>query len=176
MKQLKNLEDIKAIVIPTCDIFDSENLEDFNRAKTAIEFVNKNNLPKKCIIAGFGNPICSPQILSGSLKNHKPLYNYLKEKTDWIIGIETNSNNSIENLLYTFPNEIKGKYAIVSFPLHLKRFNRILNDAKKSGVISEELDLVYVPTKQNPKWIFYETLSTLKYFLVGKNKYFNNSV
>jgi len=49
IKKLENLTDIKAIVIPTGD--DKEDLE---RTKTAINFVNKNNLPKRCIIAGLG--------------------------------------------------------------------------------------------------------------------------
>ena len=78
---------------------------------------------------------------------HKKLYDYLMDNTDWKIGVEINSLNSIENILYTFPKGTEGKYAIVSFPLHLKRFERIINDGKISGKISKDLEIVYVPTK-----------------------------
>jgi hypothetical protein len=156
---MKNLEEIKAIVIPTCDSFDPDGIEDFNRANTAIDFVNKNNLPKRCIIAGLGV--------------HKDLHNYLLENTDWKIGVDINSLNSIENILQVFPKEVEGEYALVSFPLHLKRFRKIINDAKKADLVSKNLEVFYVPTTQHPKWFFYEFLSNIKYHLKGKRKYFN---
>ncbi len=175
---MANLEnEIKSIVIPTCDSFDFANSEDFNRASTAIKFAKENNLPKRCIIVGAGQnsdfSLGYKNQEKAKIDFHKELYNYLKENTDWMIGIDTKSVNSIENILYTFPREIQGKYALVSFPLHIKRFKKIIKDAKKAGKVSENLEIVYVPTSQNPKWFFYEVLSNLKYHLYGKQKYFS---
>jgi hypothetical protein len=155
-----NLEnEIKAIIIPTCDYF-----ENINRAKTAIEFSKKNNLPKKCVIAGLGP--------DKNLKLGYDMYNYLMNETDWMIGIENSSANSIENILNVFPNDTEGKYALVSYPLHLMRFKKIIKDAKKYGKIPKDIDIVYVPTKQNIGWVIYEILSNIKYHLNGKQKYF----
>ncbi len=178
MVKLEDLSNIKAIIIPSCDSFDSLKSEDLNRANTAMKFVEENNLPKRCIIAGLGH---EKSITLGyefkSRKNkigfHRNLYNYLAKNTDWMIGVETNSLNSIENMLYTFPENTEGKYAIVSFPLHLKRFQKIINDAKNAGKISENLKIIGVPTTQHPKWIFYEILSNLKYHTIGKKRYFS---
>ncbi len=175
---MKNLEEIKAIVIPTCDSFDAHKSEDFNRANTAIDFVNKYHLPRRCIIAGLGTDANASErykVNSGKdkLDFHKDLYNYLLENTDWKIGVDINSLNSIENILQVFPKEIEGRYALVSFPLHLKRFEKIVGDAKKAGLVSKNLEVINVPTPQNPKWIFYELLSNIKYYIKGKRKYFS---
>jgi|GEM_PF-5634325 hypothetical protein len=170
---LKNLEDIKAIVIPTGSLE-----EDIRRSKTAIDFVNKNNLPKRCIIAGLGP---DTNIALGYDKNkndhkldfHKDMYDYLMKNTDWTIGVDVRSLNSIENILETFPKGTEGKYAIVSYPLHIKRIKTIVKDAKRAGKISKNLEFVYIPTKQDLRWVPYEVLSNLKYHSGGKNKYFN---
>jgi hypothetical protein len=55
------------------------------------------------------------------------------------------------------------------------RFKKIVKDAKKAGKISEDLEIVYVPTKQRLGWIPYEFLSNIKYHLKGKQKYFGKS-
>ncbi|MEK6832462.1 MAG: ElyC/SanA/YdcF family protein [Nanoarchaeota archaeon] len=166
---MKSLEDIKAIIIPTCD--DVENIE---RAKTAIEFSKKHNLPKRCVVAGFGPDmnIALENPGKDKLNYHEGLQNYLIHKTDWMICSDIRSLNSIENILEVFPKGIEGKYALVSYPLHLMRFKRIIKDAKKAGKISEDIEIVYIPTKQHPKWIVHEVLSNIKYHLKGKPKYF----
>lgn len=169
---MKNLEDIKAIVIPTCNYFENPR-----RARTAIKFVNKYNLPKKCVIAGSG---LDTNIALGYEKNpgkekldfHKDMYDILMDETDWIVGMDICSLNSIENILEVFPKGVKGKYALVSYPLHLMRFRKIIKDAKKSGKISEDINIKYVSTKQHIKWIPYEILSNIKYHFKGKPKYF----
>jgi hypothetical protein len=173
MKNPENLSDIKAIIIPTCNDF-----ENIKRANAAIKFVKENNLPKRCIIAGLGPDTNIANGFGNYSKKkefnfHKELYNYLINNTDWMIGAEINSLNSIENILYSFPENTEGKYALVSFPLHLKRFKKIINDAKTSGKISKNLEIVCVPTSQNTKWIPHEILSNLKYHIKGKKKYFS---
>jgi hypothetical protein len=47
---MRHLENIKAIIIPTCDYL--ENLE---RAKKALEFSRENGLPKRCVLSGLGS-------------------------------------------------------------------------------------------------------------------------
>ncbi len=172
---MKNLENIKAIIVPTCDY-----IENPTRARTAIEFVNKNNLPKKAIIAGLGPDTNLALGYDNNPDNHnivfhKNMYDCLMNETDWMIGIDIRSLNSVENILEVFPDKIEGKYALVSYPLHLMRFKKIERDAKRAGKISENLEIVYVPTKQRLVWIPYEILSNLKYHLKGKKKYFGNS-
>jgi len=172
MKNLDNLKDIKAVIIPTCD--DTENII---RADKAMEIVNKYNLPRKALISGLGP---DTNIALGYEKNpgkekldfHKSMYDYLMEKTDWMLGVDIRSVNSIENILESFPEGTTGKYAIVSYPLHLMRFKKILKDAKASGKVSKDIELVYFPTKQRMKWISHEIPSNLKYHLAGKPKYF----
>ena len=169
---MKNLE-YKAIIIPTCNDF--ENIE---RAKAAIKFSKENNLPKRCVISGLGP---DTNIALGYDKNpgkdkldfHKSMYDYLMSETDWMIGADIRSVNSIENILEVFPKGIEGKYALVSYPLHLMRFKKIVKDAKKAGKISDSVEIVYVPTKQHMHWAIHEVLSNVKYCLKGKRKYFN---
>jgi len=174
MKKQNNLENkIKAIIIPSCNDF-----EDINRAKTAIEYSEKNNLPKKCVVAGLGP---DTNMALGYDKNpgkenfdyHKKLHDYLTNNTDWMVGADCFSLNSVENILNVFPKGIEGKFAIVSYPLHLKRFKKIINDAKKSDKISQDVEIEFVPTKQESKWFFYEFIANLKYHFKGKQKYFS---
>jgi hypothetical protein len=173
---MKNLEgNIKATIIPTCDYF-----ENIARAKTAIKCTKQSNIPKRCIIAGAGP---DTNIALGHETNpdnhkldfHRDMYDYLMKETDWMIGVDILSLNSIENILEVFPKGTEGKYELVSYPLHLMRFKKIIKDAKKAGKISENLEIVYRPTKQRLGWIPYEILSNIKYHLRGKQKYFGKS-
>ena len=169
---MRNLEDIKSIMIPTCDYFENPI-----RARTAIKFVEENNLPKKCTISGLGP---DTNIALGYEENpgkenlifHKDIYDIMMDETDWMVGVDIRSLNSIENILESFPKGMEGKHALVSYPLHLMRFKKIIKDAKKAGKISENLKIVYVPTKQRLGWIPYEILSNIKYHFIGKKKYF----
>lgn len=171
---IKSLDNIKAVIIPTCD-----DIENPMRAAKAKKIIDKYNLPKKCIISGAGPDTnialgYDKNVYGKKLDFHKGLYDDLMNKTDWMIGMDIRSVNSIENILETFPHGTEGKYAIVSYPLHLMRFKRIINDAKKAGKISKNLEFVYIPTKQRLKWIPYEILSNLKYSIKGRKKYFGN--
>ena len=168
-----NLEEEIKIIIPS-----GPGRENIKRAKTAIDFSKNNiNFQKKGVISGLGP---DTNMALGYEKNpgkeklnfHKELYDYVMENTDWMVGIDTQSLNSIENILNVFPKGIKGKFAIVSYPLHLMRFKKIINDAQKSDKISKDIEVTFVPTKQNPKYIIYETLSNIKYHVYGKKKYF----
>jgi len=47
---------------------------------------------------------------------HKNMYDYIMKNTDWAVGIDIRSLNSIENILETFPKGTEGKYAIVFLP------------------------------------------------------------
>lgn len=166
----------KAVIIPTCDYsWDFHNIE---RIKKAIEVVGRYNLPKKCVIAGLG---LDTNIALGYDKNHckenldfhKVPYDYLMQYTDWMIGLDCFSMNSIENILNVFPEGIKGIYPIVSYPSHLRRFKKIIKDAKKAGKISDDIKVIYIPTRKHPERIFYEILANIKYHIKGKQKYFS---
>lgn len=168
-------ENVKSVLIPTCNDF--ENIE---RAKTAIKFVEKNNLPKRYTILGRGP---DTNIALGYEENpgkeklncHIGLYDYMMDETDGMIGIDCVSLNSIENVLQAFPEGMEGKYALVSYPLHLMRFKKIIKDAKKADKISDNVEVIYVSTKQRAKWIVHEVLSNIKYHLKGKRKYFGKT-
>lgn len=172
IKNPENFEDIESTIVPSCD-----GIESIERAKTAIDFVNKYNLPKKGVISGLGP---DTTIALGYDKNpgkeklvfHKGLYDYMMNKTDWMIGIDHRSLNSIENILEVFPKGMTGIHALVSYPLQLKRFQKIIEDAKNSDKISKDINVIYVPTKQRPKWLLYELGANLKYHFKGKQKYF----
>ena len=163
MKKLENLTDIKPPIIPTCNPFENRQ-----RADAAIKFVEKYNLPKKCIISGLGPG-------KGELDfKHKDLYNYMMEK-GFLICLEDTSLNSIENILESFRDGIEGEFPIPSYPLHLMRFKRIVKDAKKAGKISKNVDIIPIPTKQYMRWIPHEIMSNVKYYIKGKRKYFGKS-
>jgi hypothetical protein len=90
------------------------------------------------------------------------LENYVK--FGWgstIFGVDTNSLTSAENLRFTFPNiqADSGKYAIVSYPLHLLRFRFLEKAMKQFGKLSKNVSLEYVPTKKwfeqtRDEWIY----------------------
>lgn len=82
--------------------------------------------------------------------------------TSEIFGVDIKSVNSIENILNTFtkgneefPKRVNGKYAIVSYPLHLKRFEKIFNALQEKGKISNEVELEYIPTKESLREFLY---------------------
>lgn len=153
---MKGLEDkIEAIVIP------SGNPElNLARMKTAIRFNEERRLNAPYIISGIGPDI--NYALAGNPENreldfHPDLYDYMMKNTEGVIGMDVNSLDSEGNIRNTFPLGTTGKYAIVSYPLHLKRFKRILKKAKKEGKVSQDLELTYVPTgKTTPREIMYE--------------------
>ena len=134
--------------------------EDIERAKKAIE-QNKDGLPY--IISGLGPD--TNEAMKNPSKNldyHRELHNYLLKNTKEFIGVDINSTNTIENIIYTFPKGAKGKFRIISYPLHLKRFELIAKYLKEKGKISKELEFEYVPTKQSFKQFIYGTIALMK--------------
>lgn len=152
----------KALVIPSGGI-----KEDLERAQAAINYSKENNLEIPYIISGVGPDI---NIALGYDENktnkkvdfHKELYDFMMNNTKGIIGVDIRSVNSVENILYSFPKGTNGKYAIFSYPLHLKRFEKIISKAKEKDKISKDLEIIYIPTKQNLKQIIYEKLFAKK--------------
>jgi len=155
---MTNIEDkVKAIVIPSGN--PQWNRE---RMKTAIEVNEKRGLNVPYIISGIGpdmNDVLFGDSNGRVLDFHQDLYDYMMQNTKGFIGMDILSTSSVGNILNTFPPSVSGRYIIVSYPLHLKRFKRIVEKAKKEGMVSQDLDLEYVPTSRfsNPKQIFYET-------------------
>ena len=153
---------IKALVIPSGSVKD-----DLERAKAAIQYSKENNLNVPYIISGLGP---DTNIALGYDENktnkkldfHKELYHYMMKNKKGIIGIDIKSVNSVKNILYSFPKGTNGKYAIFSYPLHLKRFEKIISKAKEKDKISKDLEIIYIPTKQNLKQIIYEKLFAKK--------------
>ena len=60
------------------------------------------------------------------------------------IKIENKAKDSLDNIIYSM-NKLKGmkRIGIVSYPEHLKKFEYIINKAKKEGVIDKEIEKVY---------------------------------
>jgi len=65
------------------------------------------------------------------------------------IKIESESRDTLENAMNSL-NKLKGlkRIGIVSYPEHLKRFNYIINKAKKEGFIDEDIEIVNIPTEE----------------------------
>jgi len=70
--------------------------------------------------------------------------------------------NTKENVLNCFPEGTNGKYGVVSYPLHLKRIERIFEKLKEEDKISSEVKLEYIPTEQNFSEVVYEMLALIK--------------
>ncbi len=152
---------VKGIIIPSGDL--KLNTE---RYIAALKYNRE-----KCggnahfIVAGMGPDINSAldysekagfQVKSnlGNWDFHSDLWrnleNYVKfGEGSKIFGVDTVSLTSAENLHFTFPNPDadSGKYAIVSYPLHLLRFRFLEKTMKLSGRLSKNVDLEYVNTK-----------------------------
>ncbi|MBU2616205.1 MAG: YdcF family protein [Nanoarchaeota archaeon] len=166
----KFTEDVQAIVIPSGNL--KWNLE---RMLTAIKINEERKLDAPYIISGIGRDLNKiPEIKQGArierregLEVHYDLWNYMMQNTKGMIGIEGISTNSRENILNTFPKGTKGRYILVSYPLHLKRFEKIVERAKKRGEISKNLEIEYAPTGSvsSPSQILYETARSVAKFL-----------
>ena len=128
---VKTIENIKALVIPSGSVKD-----DINRAKAAINYAKENDLNVPYLISGLGLDTsialgCEENKNNRELDFHEGLYKFIMENVEGVIGIDTKSVNSIENILYTFQKETTGKYVIFSYPLHLERFKKIVSKAKE---------------------------------------------
>jgi len=152
---------VRAIVIPSGSVRD-----DLERAKRAIQYNKENKLYVPYIISGIGP---DTNIALGyetsdkeELDFHRELYGYMMKNTQGVIGLDVLSVNSIQNILNTFPEGTTGTYAIVSYPLHLKRFRKIFQKAREKGRISDKVKIKYVPTKQSLKQVLYEIIPAIR--------------
>lgn len=77
--------------------------------------------------------------------------------------IESESINTLENAIDSL-NKLKGlkRIGIVSYPQHLKRFNYIINKAKKEGLVDEDIEIVNIPTKETFMEKAYGVLGNIK--------------
>ena len=165
---------IKAIVIPSAGI-ESENIK---RVKTAIEYNQKNNLDVPYIFSGLGpdtNFALGYSILKEEreLDFHSEPYDYLMNETKEFFGIDIKSVNSIENILNTFPKgngafpkDTNGKYIIMSYKGHLKRFKEIFEILKEKNKISQDVELEYIPVKESINEFLYHMI----YEIVARKK------
>ncbi len=155
-------EKIKGLIIPS-----GNEKDDIERAKAAIKYNTENSSNIPYIVSGLGP---DTNIALGYEENeenkeldfHEKLYDFMINNTKGTFGIDIKSVNSIENILYTFPKGTEGKYILFSYPLHLKRFEKIINKAKEKGKISENLEIEFVPTRQTLKHFIYEKMGTIK--------------
>ena len=150
---------IKAIVIPTAGSVE----EDLERARRAIQYSKENGLNVPYIISGIGP---DTNVALGYQKSdkteldfHEELHEYIMNNTNGFVGMDILSVNSIQNVLNTFPEGTSGTYAIVSYPSHLKRFEKIMKKARERGKISKDVEIAFVPTSQSLKQILYEVIS-----------------
>ena len=79
------------------------------------------------------------------------------------IKIEGKSHDSLENALYSL-EKLKGmkEIGIVSYPWHLKRYKEIIEEAQKEGIITKNIKIEYIPTKETAKEKVYGFLGNIK--------------
>jgi hypothetical protein len=157
------MEKEKRIIIPTGGDF-KHNLQ---RAKKARDF---GGLESKYILAGFGYDPNRPWILEPhdlTIKDYLLLSGVPEEK----ILIEDKSRNSRNNLINNLSGQ-KGKFYITSYPMHLERFELILDELQKQGKLNKEVDLSRIGTEQSAKDFIYGCLGEIKdvYHLDKLNK------
>lgn len=159
---MSRIEDrVKAIVIP------SGNPElNMQRMQTAIRVNGERELNAPYIVSGIGpdmNAALFENPEGRGLDFHRDMYEYMMRNTQGIMGVDILSIDSVGNILNTFPPNLSGRYVIVSYPIHLRRFKRIVKKAKKEGKVSQNLELEYVPTSRfsSPKQITYEIARTV---------------
>jgi hypothetical protein len=170
------MRNLDAIVIPT-----GTHEQDLERVRKALE-VGGNNM--NYIVSGMG-PSTNEALVdsNGRIRRYNPserldfhheLWRYFLNKHDNgefipginILGLDTKSLNSRENLMYTFPEGTSGSYGIVSYPLHLFRLWALEKILKKKGEMSKDVELVYISTKsffgQTPREVIYEIPALIK--------------
>ena len=160
------MKDLTGIVIPTGDFE-----QDIKRVRKAFEYNRDNYFGKvPYIISGIG-PDINEALTSRKAGQdfHMALWNYMTGVSKRPFGVDINSLNSEDNLVNTFPVGQTGKYAIVSYSLHLLRFRLLGKRLKKKGAMSKDVQIECVPTKsffkQTPREIIYETLAWGKMLL-----------
>jgi hypothetical protein len=87
-------------------------------------------------------------------------------------GVDTQSIDSIENMINTFYGVSEGTNHIVSRKLHNVRFRLMEKELRKLGYIPKEVEINYVNTDEgfSLKNTVRDVLSLAKYFVFGKKK------
>jgi hypothetical protein len=77
--------------------------------------------------------------------------------------IESRAKDSLDNVIYSL-GKLKGLkiIGIVSYPKHLKRYEYIINKAKKEGIVDKDIEIVKIPTEENLKEKVYGVLGNIK--------------
>ncbi|MBU2616538.1 MAG: hypothetical protein KKB79_00990 [Nanoarchaeota archaeon] len=163
---MEDSEKIKAIVVPS----GGSVYEDAQRWSRAMHYFREigNNTP--FVIAGAGPDTneCVERNLGRSridyegLDFHTELYRLFINGAQSYVGLDTISKNSIGNLTNVFPNGTSGRYAIVSYPLHLARLKMIEKRLKKKGKMSNDVELIPVSTNQNWRQTVYGLAALVK--------------
>ncbi len=144
---VKTIDNIKALVIPT----GGNAKEDLERAHAAIHYARENNLDVPYLISGLGPDTnialnYDENKTNKNLDFHEELYNFMMKNTDEFIGVDINSTNSIENVLFTFPKGTAGKYPFFTYDSHGRKFKILEKYLKEKGEISEDLELIHIST------------------------------
>lgn len=170
------MRNLDAIVIPT-----GTHKQDLERVRKALE-VGGN--AARYVVSGIG-PDTDKALVdddgriqrynpSKQLDFHHELWDYLMRRYDngtWkkgvnVLGLDTLSLTSRENLMYAFPEGTSGTYGLVSYPLHLWRFKLWERKLKKKGLMSKEVQIEHIPTKpflrQSPREFLYGTIALAK--------------
>jgi uncharacterized SAM-binding protein YcdF (DUF218 family) len=141
---------LDAIIIPTGG--EEKNLQ---RTKRGVEekakyylisgYIDKNKPIKESQTAGIYNELRKYGIKPSEMK------------------IESNAKDSLDNIVYSM-KKLKGlkRIGIVSYPEHLKRFEYIINKAKKEGLVDEDVEIINIPTDQTSKEKVYGLLANIK--------------
>ena len=151
-------QSLDAIVIPTGGSYET----DMERTDEAVkEYLVKGNA-KKLIISGTlgGKPVSESQ----RADIYRRLRKYRIKPIE--MGIEGESKNSLENLLNTI-KKVKKKGAksigIASNPSHLDRYEDILKQAKKEGIVDKNFKIYRIETDESFADKFYGAISRLFY-------------
>ena len=141
---------LDAIIVPTGD-----EVSDVERPRTAAKVKSKYYL-----VSGYidkRSPISEQQTAT--------IYRELRRNgiTPGHMKIEGKSHDSLENALYSF-EKLKGmeEIGIVSYPLHLKRYEKIIDVMKEEGKLSKDMKIIYIPTKESFKNKIYGILGLIR--------------
>lgn len=141
---------LDAVIIPTGGY--EKNIKRTKRAK--------DEEAKYYLISGYINknrPIKESQ----TADIYRELRRYGIKPSQMII--ESRAKDSLDNVIYSL-GKLKGlkSIGIVSYPEHLKRFEYIINKAKKEGIVNKDIEIVKIPTKENLKEKVYGVLGNIK--------------
>ncbi len=153
----------KRIIVPT-----GGNLKhNLARAKKAFSLGGKES---SYILTGIGSDPEKPWIKEPhdlTMEDYFLLAGVSKEN----LSVDYKSKNSRENLLNTLSNK-KGQFYITSYPVHLERFELLLDEYQRKGTLSKDIELNRIETSQSLKDFLYGNLAEIKdvYHLDRLNK------